>query len=114
MDISARRAFLETYFQTPRQVRLGVWMIISGGSRPTDAKIRRNAALPPNANMFDYADALIEYASNRGWSEELTELLKEDLEEALRRDGAQWAFTRGNRAFLNSRFRGRLQDHKNA
>ena len=33
--------------------------------------------------MFDYADALVRYASEQGWQEQLNELFAADIKEAL-------------------------------
>ena len=103
IESAARRAFFETYFKNPRQVRYGVWLITSLGDCAIDEEVRHRAALSPEATMFSYADALIEYANSKGWGEELSNLLRQDLEAAFS-SGETMFDTRGNRKYLKSRF----------
>jgi hypothetical protein len=103
IELTARRAFFETYFKNPRQVRYGVWLVTSFGDCAIDEEVRHRAALSPGATMFSYADALIEYGNSEGWGEELSALLRQDLEAAFN-SGETMFDTRGNRKYLKSRF----------
>jgi hypothetical protein len=95
--------FFEDYFRTPRQVRLGIWMATALGDIPVSKDIARKVGLPQAATMFDYADALIEYANSQGWSQELAALLEQDIRDAY--------LDRPTRRYLHSRsFEGASRD----
>jgi len=103
IELAARRAFFETYFKNPRQVRYGVWLVTSLGDCSIDDELKQRARFPDDATMFDYADMLIEYANSQGWGEELSGLLIQDLQAAFC-SGETMFDTRGNRKYLKSHF----------
>jgi len=83
IETATRHAFFGTYFKTPRQVRLGVWMITALGDLPVDEDVRIRAGFPTGTTMYEYADALIGYAESKGWAIELAALLQEDIKDAF-------------------------------
>lgn len=100
---AVRRAFFETYFKNPRQVRYGVWLTTAFGDQSIDEELKQRAGFPDDATMYDYADMLIEYANSQGWGEELSGLLMQDLQAAFC-SGETMFDTRGNRKYLKSHF----------
>ena len=70
-----RLALFRKYFDTPNLVCGGIRMITLDGDLPVGRELAARVGLPANARMFDYADFLLSYAEERGWTQRINERL---------------------------------------